>query len=73
MAKDSTREPFDAIQTGSSPMVFKIEQFPGLIPILNLLIIGSSMGLFLYVNSYFLVNITAVVDNTVFDNTGTST
>lgn len=50
-------------------MVFKIQEPAGFIPIINLLIIGSSMGLFLYVNSYFMVNISQVVDGTVFDET----
>ena len=49
-------------------MIFKIEQRTGILPILNLLVIGTSMGLFLYVNSYFLVNITAVIDNSVFSS-----
>ena len=53
-------------------MVFKIVQRPGLIPIIILLLIGSSIGLFLYVNSYFMVNISQVIDGTVFEQTSST-
>ena len=38
-------------------------------PILNLLIIGSSLGLFAYVNTYFVVELADVMDGTVYSKT----
>ena len=38
-------------------------------PIINLLIIGSSLGLFAYVNTYFVVEIADVINGSVFDKT----
>lgn len=64
------RQTFDVVKgSQSNPYQFKIQASPGLLPIINLLLIGSSMGLFLYVNSYFLVNISAVMDKSVFSST----
>ena len=60
MQKDSTREPFDNVVNSSGPMEFKIVQQRTIFPILNLLIIGSSIGLFYYVNSYWIATLTYV-------------
>lgn len=35
---------------------------------MNLLIIGCSLGLFIYVNTYFMVKISAVINGTVYTN-----
>lgn len=38
-------------------------------PFINLLVIGSSIGLFAYVNTYFIISIADVIDGSVFNKT----
>lgn len=67
----NSREPFDLIvEPGIMDLKsFRIKgqgRFP---PILSFLIIGSSIGLFAYVNTFFLIKMSNVINGSVYNKT----
>lgn len=71
MLLNSTREPFDAV-VGPRKIDLKSYRVRGqgrCPPLMNLLIIGSCIGLFAYVNTYFIIKIANLMDGSIYSKT----
>lgn len=67
----SARQPFDAvIQTRKIDLrSYRVRGQTSCPPILSLLIIGTCIGLFAYVNTFFIVKIANLIDGSIFSKT----
>ena len=71
LALNSSRQPFDGI-TEPKQIDLKSYRIRGqgkCPPIANLLIVGCSLGLFIYVNIYFLIQVSYLVDGSIYNKT----